>query len=796
MKRKKGRRMGSRGAVTVMVTLLLIPSVFLTGFLTDLARVKLYGNQGALAADAYAESVLANYDGLLKDLYGLFSVTQSDEGMAAIETLEGYMASSFNPGSSLIQPDYLGALAGVSVDGFMPYEDAEVSFDFEKIGDSSLANTDVLMTQIGDFMKFRVVQTLFLDDDSLMDTVTDIENMEESSTAISKKLKVDRAAKQVNDDLKKYYERLRALDAYPGYVSNINSVLSGVVRELKAIEESQEYRDYRQYLDTKDNENASYTQEDIDRFEVYAANLETMVEGQLARLDGLEDSRPIDFENVDDALSDLKWYGIQVSASLQSLADRCEELENYLDQNDCGSVEAGIREELNALTPILTDETGYYKPEIYQELANVLEPNDEANDDIKRQYEWIVAEIEVGAKRLTEEDPEGSPMWPETIDDSQWYDFQTNTSYARLYETLRSWFEGGDSEAEKKAEEDQEKAENETAKAEAALDADDSVSGLRDIDENVADQLLGVTGRGVEKLGFGAMIENGANYLTNSSLGEIGTDIVNKLLLVEYAKGMFTDRVTNVSDETAMNTSLTGIPITDSINYLYQAELEYLFGGHESSRDNQNEVRNYILVFRSVLNFSSTYSVDVINQAIKAAQTAASAVNPLLGVAVAGALRTAVAAVETAADWQKLKEGEAVKLYKEELGDMSSVDAICSLLGISSDSEESKGVSLDYHQYLQIMLLLMRDSSTLLLRVGDLITLNTSHYLLGGGGSVTSLPFNMQDTATAVRASCYVQMDFAVMPDGFAQAVLDDGTYASVEAFEDRGYRFEIVRGY
>ncbi len=796
MKRKRRRKMGSRGAVTVMVTLLLIPSVFLTGFLTDLARVKLYGNQGALAADAYAEGVLANYDGLLKDLYGLFSVTQSDEGKAAIETLESYMGSSFKPDSGLIEPDYLGALAGVSMDGFMPYEDAEVSFDYEKIADSSLSETEVLMTQIGDFMKFRVVQTLLLDDDSLMDTVTDIENMEESSTAISKKLKVEKAAKQVNDDLQKYYERLRALDAYPGYVSNIDSVLAGVMRELEAIEQSQDYQDYRQYLDTKDNPNAAYTQEDIDRFEEYGDSLQDAVDLQLSRLDGLEEGRPINFDNVDDALGDLTWYGMRVSISLSNLADRCEELENYLDQNDCGSVEDGIRDELNALTPILTDETGYYNPGIYQELADVLQPNDDANEGIKRQYESIVDAIELCAYQLTAEDPSGTPLWPDGLDTSQWYDFQTNSTYARLYETLRSWFEGGDSEAEKKAEEDQEKAEDETAKAEAALGADDSVSGLRDIDGSVADELLGITGEGVEKLGFGAMIENGANYLTNSSLGQMGEDIVNKLLLVEYAKGMFTDRVTNVSDETAMNTSLTGIPISENINYLYQAELEYLFGGHESSRDNQNEVRNYILVFRSVLNFASTYSVEVIDSAIKAAQTAASAVNPLLGVVVAGALRTAVAAVETAADWQKLKEGEAVMLYKEEIGDMSSVDAICSLLGISSGNEKSEGISLDYQQYLQIMLLLMRDSSTLLLRVSDLITLNTSHYLLGGGGSVTSLPFNMRDTATAVRASCYVQMDFAVMPKGFAQAVLDQGTYASVEEFEDRGYRFEIVRGY
>ncbi len=794
--KKRGGRMGNRGAVTVLVTLLLIPSVFLTGFLTDLARVKLYGNQGAMAADSYAEAVLANYDGLLKDLYGLFSVTQSEEGMAAIETIEQYMASSFKPASGLIQPDYLSAVSGVSVDGFMPYDDAEVSFSYERIADSSLANTDVLMTQIGDFMKFRVVQTLLLDDDSVMDSVTEIENMEETSEAISKKLKVDEAAEDVNEDLMEYYELLSSLDAYPGYLTYINSVLSGVVRELSAIWDSEEYQEYRRYLDTRDDEGVEYSQEDEDRFDEYEDSLKDAVEAQLDRLDRLDESDPIDFGNADDILDDLAKCSEDIAESLSNLADRCEDLENYLDQNDCGSVEQGIRDELNSLTPILTDASGYYRPEIYTDLASALAPNEEANEQLEEAYKNIVDRLEEEADKLTDKNESLAPSWPGTLDQSRWYDFRTNATYARLYETLRSWFSGGSSDAKEKAEEDQERAEEETEQAEASLAADDSVSGLRDISESIAGQLQGVDGHGVEQLGFGEMIGNGANYLVSSSLSQLGSDIVNKLLLIEYAKGMFTDRVTNVSDETAMNTSLTGIPISDDINYLYQAELEYLFGGNTSSQDNQNEVRNYILVFRSVLNFASTYSVDEINSAINLARDAAAAVNPLLGVVVAGALRTAVAAIETAADWQALKEGESVVLYKRELGDMTSADAICSFLDIPNDGGSEDGISLDYHQYLQIMLLLMRDSSTLLLRVGDLITLNTSHYMLGGGGNLTSLPFKMSDTATAVEASCYVRMDFAVMPKGFAQAVLDDGTYASVEEFEDRGYRFEIIRGY
>lgn len=56
----------SRGSVTVLVTMILIPTIFFTGFLVDLSRLKLYGNQAVMTADNYGEAVLSQYDNLLK----------------------------------------------------------------------------------------------------------------------------------------------------------------------------------------------------------------------------------------------------------------------------------------------------------------------------------------------------------------------------------------------------------------------------------------------------------------------------------------------------------------------------------------------------------------------------------------------------------------------------------------------------------------------------------------------------------------------------------------------------------
>lgn len=63
-----------KGAVTVMVTLLLIPSILVSGTGVDLARIYTAKSVVQDANQLAANSVLAGYEALLQDLYGLFGV--------------------------------------------------------------------------------------------------------------------------------------------------------------------------------------------------------------------------------------------------------------------------------------------------------------------------------------------------------------------------------------------------------------------------------------------------------------------------------------------------------------------------------------------------------------------------------------------------------------------------------------------------------------------------------------------------------------------------------------------------
>ena len=75
----------NRGVITVFVTLIMVPIVVFTGTMVDLARLKLYSSLAVVTADGYGEAVLSEYDNVLKEMYGLFSVTQSEDGKKTIE---------------------------------------------------------------------------------------------------------------------------------------------------------------------------------------------------------------------------------------------------------------------------------------------------------------------------------------------------------------------------------------------------------------------------------------------------------------------------------------------------------------------------------------------------------------------------------------------------------------------------------------------------------------------------------------------------------------------------------------
>lgn len=73
-----------RGAVTVFVTLLLIPATLICGTGVDIARLFAARSVVQDANQLAANSVLASYDAMLQDLYGLFGVMKDDPTLAGM----------------------------------------------------------------------------------------------------------------------------------------------------------------------------------------------------------------------------------------------------------------------------------------------------------------------------------------------------------------------------------------------------------------------------------------------------------------------------------------------------------------------------------------------------------------------------------------------------------------------------------------------------------------------------------------------------------------------------------------
>ena len=131
-----------KGAVSVLVTLLLVPAILVSGTAVDTARV--YAAVGILqsASELAANAVQTQYDALLNDLYGLFGIATDEtdlEDMAA-QYIEASIFGEGESGSGALQLFY-GSLPGAP----------ELMFDADK----NLGNMEILQRQIEQYIKFR-----------------------------------------------------------------------------------------------------------------------------------------------------------------------------------------------------------------------------------------------------------------------------------------------------------------------------------------------------------------------------------------------------------------------------------------------------------------------------------------------------------------------------------------------------------------------------------------------------------------------------------------------------------------
>ena len=145
------------GAVTVIVSIMLIPAILLSGTAVDLARIHTAKSIAHNANQLAVNSVLTEYNALLKDLYGLFGVKEDDPELYDMVNEYIQVAIYGESGEKWIDTG-MGTL--------QLFQGSTASADIVAAEGYDLGKADVLRRQIEDYMKFRgpvVLVTRLLD---------------------------------------------------------------------------------------------------------------------------------------------------------------------------------------------------------------------------------------------------------------------------------------------------------------------------------------------------------------------------------------------------------------------------------------------------------------------------------------------------------------------------------------------------------------------------------------------------------------------------------------------------------
>lgn len=235
MNRKEKTFKKIQGSISVLLVIILLPMMTFSAVIVDVCRVNMAKQMMSSAGDLTMNTALANYDTILKDVYGLFAMSQA-EGMSNdelgeelnkyfAETLSSYGVVSKKDADEYVDMligDFRDILNGGNIDTTNFLELNNIDLAAVKMEGSSLANASVLRKQIVEYMKYRAPMELGL---SFLESLTCFEKLEDQNVVVEAQV----TAQESTQDVTKACQTLiKLIREYDTRVAEINSALTGV----------------------------------------------------------------------------------------------------------------------------------------------------------------------------------------------------------------------------------------------------------------------------------------------------------------------------------------------------------------------------------------------------------------------------------------------------------------------------------------------------------------------------------------------------------------------------------------
>lgn len=739
----------TRGAVTIFITLLLIPAMLISGTAVDLTRIYTVQSIVQDANQLAANAVLTQYNALLHDLYGVFGIAENDPILA--ELLNEYI--SITVFGEDTRDTSMGTLqlfygSNLNID--------EVYFT----SGQNLRNPDVLRRQIEEYMKFRgpviIVQELF----ELIGSTT----FKEDTEVIEKKLEVDEAIADMYDKYKELYDAILIADECDGF-NGVGGMIGPVGTGLQTIRG--EFADLKACMEDWEaetgKEEGERDQSKIDKLETLYTDILKSIQSRISGGKTRSGSSQGIYATIETAINRADGFKskfddvVKIAKELDAMRDELERkinaLEERLKNGECNEeLRASLTERLPGSDKSII--------EMYKDILKWEDVESMAITFKEGGYEYIdgpVKEMLRGVKyrnKYNASDPqyelaqlERASMISElslragnsTVSRLP-YPGDRPTTYGMPDGFIKFKGHPGDNEAFfNDLEEMMAKGDlPPVALYEGQEEADGD--GTKEKQKNMINELMELVDSayaGLTNTPMGAKyvngetvaedIENASNITkavsdasSNSFINVISDPIGtvgragDYLLLLTYCTSMFSCYTTarpeangktidNMSEITFPE-SISGAQISPKVNYFFQSELEYLYKGNDNAGKNLSAVSRLIYLVRVICNYITVFSVSDVTHVVNYIRTAF-AWSPPLGLMLGELARAAFVAAESAVDVATLRAGYKVPLIKSSSNWICSPKGLAKALGdILSDTvkkdDNTDGKGLLYTHYL------------------------------------------------------------------------------------------------
>lgn len=812
-----------------MVTLLLIPAILVSGTGVDLARIYTAKSVVQDANQLAANSVLASYEALLQDLYGLFGVMSG--GVDPDPYIrKAILGDDWNKGMGTFQVFY-GSNLNPAV---LTPEPAQ-----------NLRNTAVLRRQIEEYSKFRAPPIIV---ERLMEKLDVFEKIQEDAKVIKKKLEVDDGVEELEKYYRKIYDQAVELDKVGPREDQMAADYSDTAKRIQdLLREMQGFK--KVYGDAiRAYEHAKWIYETTDDEGERAAAAQTMEEEEARALEAklnyqdrwgkVQDAsnalwsrfRTYEWE-LNDARDDLEHFltdCITAENKKKDLKKKIEELRSALEGGSCS----------NTLRKGLTEpeEGAHDNMSILDRYEALLKYNVGGMGQALRDHNTVQLQNMIAMLREAKLGPfellslrnmnmdSYFPIEPESTDSfsevvnapttHQAYGKGTDAAYRRFEEgkppeskefwnelvTLYSETEGKGAE----------KSKLEEAISSVFKKAQGMFKDLfKDFEPAGADSLSGGENESTEDTGceFGTgddwedkdegkkEMEESLDGDFLSKLADVTGEVANKLLLMVYDTEMFSDFSCPEEGKPGYpKENMAGIPLSTEVNYYFQSELEYLYNGNLADAvDNLKSVAGMMLLVRFVLNYVASFTVSDVNSVVNQVKGALAWTGPFS--ILAGELaRLGLSIGESAIDVSRLRSGDEVSVFKSNDTwrlsinglinaatdglSQTAIDSAFDAAGyrgsdtVSEERDDDEGITMNYTDYMRFFLLLV-PGDTLADRTGKLIELNVTNYSEGINAVETAMAgaerYNLGKVFTGFTLTTTVDLRMLFLSMPFAQ---------------------------